>query len=162
MGPKTLVAERDFFRQPLREQINLGHALVRLAELIWDRLDSTMAASFVSQRGRPATPTRLVAGLLYLQHTFDLSDEEVVWQWVENPYWQIFTGGIDTRTQALPAPIPARRASSAIAGCTPLRTSRCCCTSSVLICLAASDSRSSSRSISVRRAGSSCGACCVH
>jgi IS5 family transposase len=32
------------------------------------------------------------AGLLYLQHAFDLSDEEVVWQWVENPYWQVFTG----------------------------------------------------------------------
>jgi hypothetical protein len=27
-----------------------------------------------------------------LQHTFDLSDEEVVWGWVENPYWQVFTG----------------------------------------------------------------------
>jgi IS5 family transposase len=32
----------------------------------------------------------LVAGLLYLQHTFDLSDEEVVWGWVENPYiWTV-------------------------------------------------------------------------
>jgi IS5 family transposase len=30
--------------------------------------------------------------LLYLQHAFDLSDEEVVWAWVENPYWQVFTG----------------------------------------------------------------------
>lgn len=25
MGPKTPVTERDFFRQPLREQINLKH-----------------------------------------------------------------------------------------------------------------------------------------
>lgn len=24
-------------------------------------------------------------------HTFDLSDEDVVWQWLENPYWQVFT-----------------------------------------------------------------------
>jgi len=30
--------------------------------------------------------------LLYLQHAFDLSDEDVVWQWLENPYWQVFTG----------------------------------------------------------------------
>jgi hypothetical protein len=36
--------------------------------------------------------TRLIAGLLYLQQAFDLSDEEVVWQWVEDPYWQVFTG----------------------------------------------------------------------
>jgi IS5 family transposase len=34
----------------------------------------------------------LVAGLLYLQHTFDCSDELVVNTWVENPYWQYFTG----------------------------------------------------------------------
>ena len=26
------------------------------------------------------------------QHTFALSDEEVVWGWVENPYWQLFCG----------------------------------------------------------------------
>ena len=35
---------------------------------------------------------KLIAGLLYLQYAFGLSDEEVVWSWVENPYWQVFTG----------------------------------------------------------------------
>ncbi|WP_157646020.1 IS5 family transposase, partial [Burkholderia ubonensis] len=69
------------------------HPLVRLADLIdWNRLSTAMSASFVSNRGRPATSPRLIAGLLYLQHAFDLSDEEVVWQWLENPYWQVFTG----------------------------------------------------------------------
>ncbi|KVU59636.1 hypothetical protein WK68_20135 [Burkholderia ubonensis] len=93
MGPKTPVPEGDFFRQPLREQINLKHPLVRLADLIdWDRLSTAMSVSFVSSRGRPATSPRLIAGLLYLQHAFDLSDEDVVWQWLENPYWQVFTG----------------------------------------------------------------------
>lgn len=39
MGPKTPVTEGDFFRHPLREQINLKHPLVSLAGLInWDRL----------------------------------------------------------------------------------------------------------------------------
>ena len=38
MGPKTPVTEGDFFRQPLREQINLKHPLVGLADLInWER-----------------------------------------------------------------------------------------------------------------------------
>ncbi|RKT98749.1 IS5/IS1182 family transposase [Burkholderia sp. Nafp2/4-1b] len=93
MGLKTLVTEVDFFRQPLREQINLKHPLIRLADLIdWDRLNSAMSVSFASSRGRPASSPRLIAGLLYLQHAFDLSDEEVVWQWLENPYWQVFTG----------------------------------------------------------------------
>jgi IS5 family transposase len=33
-----------------------------------------------------------VAGLLYLQHAFDLSDEAVVARWVENPYYQHLCG----------------------------------------------------------------------
>ncbi|QCP55096.1 IS5 family transposase [Trinickia violacea] len=100
MGPKTPVAEGDFFRQSLREQINLKHPLVSLADLInWDRLDASMSESFVSRRGRPATSPRLIAGLLYLQHAFDLSDEEVVWQGVENPYWQVFTGETYLQTE---------------------------------------------------------------
>ena len=67
--------------------INLKHPLVRLTDLInWERLGTSMSGSFVSGKGRPASSPRLIAGLLYLQHAFDLSDEEVVWQWVENPY----------------------------------------------------------------------------
>jgi IS5 family transposase len=88
MGPKARVTERDFFRHQLLEQINLKHPLVRLAGLIdWARLGTAMSETFVSCAGRPATSPRLIAGLLYLQHAFDLSDEEVVGQWVENPYW---------------------------------------------------------------------------
>ena len=100
MGPKARVTEQDFFRQPLLEQINLKHPLVRLASLIdWARLGAAMSESFVSRAGRPATSPRLIAGLLYLQHAFDLSDEEVVWQWVENPYWQVFTGETFLQTE---------------------------------------------------------------
>ncbi len=48
MGPKTPVTEGDFFRQPLREQINLKHPLVCLTDLIdWDRLGAPMSTSFV-------------------------------------------------------------------------------------------------------------------
>jgi IS5 family transposase len=35
---------------------------------------------------------RLVAGLLYLQHAYDCSDEVIINTWVENPYVQYFTG----------------------------------------------------------------------
>ena len=83
MGPKKVVPEEDFFRQPLREQINLKHPLVKLSDLIdWERLSCAMRTSLVSSRGRPASSPRLVAGLLHLQHAFDLSDEDVVWQWI--------------------------------------------------------------------------------
>ena len=33
-----------------------------------------------------------MAGLLHLQHAYDCSDEIAVNTWVENPYWQFFTG----------------------------------------------------------------------
>ena len=39
--------------------------------------------------GNIAPPGR---GLMYLQHAFKLSDEAVVARWVENPYYQHFTG----------------------------------------------------------------------
>lgn len=58
----------------------------------------TCAAVPVPNR-RPATSPRLVAGLLYLQHAFDMSDEGVVWRWVENLYWQVFTGETYLQTE---------------------------------------------------------------
>ena len=42
----------------------------------------------------------MIAGLLYLQHTFACSDEELIWRWVENPYWQYFCGEIYFRHEA--------------------------------------------------------------
>jgi IS5 family transposase len=33
-----------------------------------------------------------MVGLQYLKYTFDLSDEELVMRWLENPYWQYFCG----------------------------------------------------------------------
>lgn len=80
MGPKSPVTEGDSFCQPLREQITLKHPLVGLADLInWERLGASMSERFGSRKGRPATSQRLIAGLLYLQHAFVLSAEEVVW-----------------------------------------------------------------------------------
>ena len=94
MGPKGKhPTTGDLFRQPLVELINEKHPLVRLAELIdWSNFETRWSAFFPSKTGRPATPPRLVAGLLYLQHTFACSDEDLLWAWVENPYWQHFCG----------------------------------------------------------------------
>ena len=90
----------DMFRPRLDEQINLKHPLVRLAGLIdWEEIHRSFAGHFRSGRGRPALSPRLVAGLLYLQHAFDASDEAVVNTWVENPYWQFFTGEVYLQTE---------------------------------------------------------------
>jgi tryptophan synthase beta chain len=48
------------------------------------------AASLVN--GRPGTDIQVVIGLFYLKSAFNLSDEQLLDRWVENPYWQWFCG----------------------------------------------------------------------
>ena len=82
----------DLFRHRLDTMLDSRHALCRLAALIdWEGFDAGFGRLY-RERGRPGKPTRLMVGLSYLKHAFDLSDEEVVARWVENPYWQWFCG----------------------------------------------------------------------
>ena len=83
----------DLLRPRLVNMIDPRHELVKLAALIdWGVFEREWAGFFPSHKGRPATESRLVAGLLYLQHAYRLSDEAAVARWVENPYYQHFTG----------------------------------------------------------------------
>ena len=85
----------DLLRPRLIDMIDQRHELVKLTALIdWEVFEREWAGFFPSGKGRPATEPRLVAGLLCLQHAFRLSDEAVVARWVENPYYQHFTGEI--------------------------------------------------------------------
>jgi IS5 family transposase len=82
----------DLFRARLDQIINMKHELVRLAgELDWDWIDAELAGCFADQ-GRPAVPTRFMVGLLLLKHIYGLSDEGVCERWVNDPYFQYFTG----------------------------------------------------------------------
>ncbi len=92
MNPsKQSSGDRDLFRERLDAIIDLRHPLVRLAGLMpWADFDESFG-KFYKPLGRPAKPTRLMAGLHYLKHSYDLSDEETVDRWVENPY-QVFCG----------------------------------------------------------------------
>ena len=94
MKPKSRVPEQDDLLRPrLIDMIDMRHELVRLEALIdWAFFEQEWAGFFPSHTGRPATSPRLVAGLLYLQHAYGLSDEAVVARWVENPYFQHFCG----------------------------------------------------------------------
>jgi IS5 family transposase len=94
MGPKPQVPQAaELSRQPLSEQLNPKHELVLLDDAMdWSEIERSFSAHFASTTGRPALAPRLVAGLLYLQHAYDCSDEIAVNTWVENPYWQFFTG----------------------------------------------------------------------
>ena len=109
----------DFFRARIDAMINLNDPLAVLARrLAWDRIEAALTAKFerqeraghileghdmfgptrvlegagTSNAGRPKLPIRLMASLLYLKHSFNLSDEELVVRWSENVLWQFFSG----------------------------------------------------------------------
>src|SRR5438876_1779950 len=85
--------EQDLFRSRLDQIIDMGHALVKLAQTIdWSFLEQRFGAVYEDKSGRPPLPTRLMAGLAILKHTYDLSDEVLCERWVENPYYQFFCG----------------------------------------------------------------------
>ena len=86
-------AQPDLFRPRLLDIINPAHPLVRLADTVdWAAFEKSLAPCFSGQAGRQAKPIRLMVGLQYLKFAFDRSDEAVVAEWVENPYWQYFCG----------------------------------------------------------------------
>jgi transposase, IS5 family len=85
--------EQDLFRARLDQIIDMDRALVRLARTIdWGFLEATFGAVYQEGAGRPPLPTRLMAGLAILKHTYDLSDEVLCEVWLENPYYQYFCG----------------------------------------------------------------------
>ncbi|AKN95091.1 transposase [Xanthomonas oryzae pv. oryzicola] len=92
----------ELFRSRLENQIDLRHPLVQLSHrLPWSALEQVLSPRLpatTSTGGRPALPVRLIAGLLYLKHAYDLSDEAVCERWLENPYWQFFTGEVVFQT----------------------------------------------------------------
>lgn len=52
----------------------------------------TLTGAGRSNAGRPKLPIRLMTSLLYLKHSFNVSDEELVVRWSENIVWQFFSG----------------------------------------------------------------------
>jgi hypothetical protein len=82
--------EQDLYRARLDQIIDLNHELAKLARAIdWRFLEEKFGAVYTDRPGRPPLPTRLMAGLAILKHTFDLSDEVVCARWVENPYYRV-------------------------------------------------------------------------
>jgi transposase, IS5 family len=95
MRPKERrdTGQSDLLRSRLDAIIDMGHPLVKLAGTIdWTFLEQRFGAVYEDKTGRPPLPTRLMAGLAILKHTYDLSDEVLCERWVENPYYQFFCG----------------------------------------------------------------------
>ena len=76
----------------LSEQLNPSYPIYQLSKVInWESLEADFTRLY-SRRGRPAKAVRLMISLLLLKQLHDLSDDQVVERWVENPYWQFLSG----------------------------------------------------------------------
>ena len=93
MKPKSRCAEpAQLFQQDLEHLLDQRQPLYRLANrLPWEELEKAFE-SYYSKIGRPALPTRLMAGLLLLKQLENLSDERVCEAWARDPYMQYFCG----------------------------------------------------------------------
>jgi IS5 family transposase len=84
--------QQNLFQTRLTDLINLEHPLVKLAqEVDWVKMELEFQ-NLYSEQGRPSIPIRKIAGMLLLKEMFKESDESVVERWIENAYWQYFTG----------------------------------------------------------------------
>jgi transposase, IS5 family len=54
--------------------------------------EKVLGATYHPTHGAPGVGTRLLVALHYLKYQHDLSDELVLAHWLENPYWQYFSG----------------------------------------------------------------------
>ena len=92
LGKLPTDAQPTMWSPLLAEMLNPDHQLVQLTKrLDWAAIETGFAPLY-STEGRPSIPIRVMVSLLMLQRLFDVSDEDVVKQWVQNPYWQFFSG----------------------------------------------------------------------
>ena len=95
MRPKSQSAQpqRELFQIELEQLIDMSHPLVRLGSgMDWLSFEQTLGGTYHPTQGAPGISTRLMVALHYLKDQQDLSDEDVVAAWTENPYWQHFSG----------------------------------------------------------------------
>jgi len=91
--PPNEEKQGELFRVELEDLVDKRHPMIRLAGQIPRKdFDEAFEPMYCPDNGRPGAPTRLVVGLHYLKRTYELSNEEVVVRWVENPYRQYFCG----------------------------------------------------------------------
>lgn len=99
VGKQDNTPQLSIFDTPLEKFINLKHELCVLSKQIdWDNIEAEFSV-YYSDFGRPSIPIRRVVGLLLLKHIYNLSDEAIIDRWIENPYWQYFSGEKIFQTQ---------------------------------------------------------------
>lgn len=81
------------FNQPLGLEMDPNNRWVKKAEMIpWESIEVKYAENFSELSGAPAKPLRTALGSLLIQKQYTFSDDELVEQLKENPYYQYFIG----------------------------------------------------------------------
>ncbi len=81
------------FNQPLGLKKDPENRWVKMADLInWNELEEKYASMFSSHTGNVAKSLRMALGSLIIQIKYNFSDEELIFQLIENPYYQYFIG----------------------------------------------------------------------
>ena len=98
VGKQDKTPQLSIFDTPLERFINLNHELCSLSKKIdWDSIEEDFSF-YYSDIGRPSIPIRRMIALLLLKHIYNLSDEAIIDRWIENPYWQYFSGELIFQT----------------------------------------------------------------
>lgn len=85
--------QKNLFYGSLIDMLDTRDLLIALSEKIeWKSIEKELSVYYSEKNGRPSKPIRLMAGLLILKQLKNLSDESVVEQWKQNPYYQYFCG----------------------------------------------------------------------
>jgi len=81
------------FNQPIGLHMNPKNRWIILADLIpWNVFEEKYAGLFPSSTGNVAKPLRMALGSLIIQKRYAFSDEELIAQIQETPYYQYFIG----------------------------------------------------------------------
>jgi len=79
--------QEQVFNQSLESTLNPKNPIYQLSHRIpWQEFDMQFSKYYSRRRGRPGKAVRLMVSLLILKQLYDLSDEEAVIQWTENPF----------------------------------------------------------------------------
>lgn len=77
---------------PFGGKLNSNNRWIKLHDLVpWEELENIYKKYF-SELGRPGKDSQLINGLMIVKHQKVLSDEEIVKDFLENPYIQYFCG----------------------------------------------------------------------
>ena len=87
--------QKNLFYGSLMDMLDTYDPLIQLADTIpWSKFETEFKKYYTGE-GRPPKPIRLMVGILLLKQLKNLSDESVVENWKQNPYFQYFCGFSD-------------------------------------------------------------------